>query len=187
MTPEDFYKLCDDLSDAISDTESYCLTPMLGVMRIMKERIFDKGQNSEDKKIGEYWNYISYKYPYDGPWKEVRLRYGRQIGYVDLELTGALRNDIKVSSPSKDEYVIEFKTPDEADKADMQEHLQGWKAGNRQKGKGFKTPKKSNWSEIYSTKPMPIFSLSKKEYEDFSDLLERSFTFKTQSALSKYR
>lgn len=186
MTPDEFVQFCSDLTDAVEDKDSYIITPLWGVLSIFQNRVFKDGKNTKGEKINPYWKYYSVKY--DGFWPEVRMRYGKQIDYVDLNFTGDLKNSFQLSRDvDRENYSIIINDEEEREKADFQEHLQGWKRGNPQKKKLAKGYKKTNFSEIYATQPMEIFALSDKEYKDFNELLDKAFELRTLMAISKYR
>lgn len=88
----------------------------------MKQRIFNRGLNSSESPIGEYkskW------------WKKKRDERGNQIGFVDLEFTGDLRNSIQVVQENNSEVVLAIITDLEYNKAKGQELIQGKKSGGK--------------------------------------------------------
>lgn len=88
----------------------------------MKQRIFNRGLNSNETSIGAYkskW------------WKKKRGERGNQVGYVDLEFTGDLRNSIQVVQENNSEVVLAIITDLEFDKAKGQELIQGKKSGGK--------------------------------------------------------
>lgn len=60
---------------------------------LMKRRIFNEGQDSEEKKIGDY------KSTY---WEKVRQRKGRQTSKVDLQYSGSLLTSMKTVEDGKE-------------------------------------------------------------------------------------
>lgn len=88
----------------------------------MKQRIFNRGLNSSESPIGEYTS----KW-----WKKKRDERGNQIGYVDLEFTGDLRNSIQVVQENNSEVVLAIITDLEYNKAKGQELIQGKKSGGK--------------------------------------------------------
>ena len=67
----------------------------------MRQRIFNKGLNSNATKIGKYKAKA---------WEKKRAETGRQTDYVDLEYTGQLRNSMQVVKTGKDEVVLAIVT-----------------------------------------------------------------------------
>jgi hypothetical protein len=95
----------------------------------MKQRIFNKGKNTEEKPIGKYTSKWWIKVRKEGSAKFPQK--GRQTSYVDLEYTGDLRNSIQVV---KDGDGVALAIIDDLnfDKAMGQQLIQGKKAGSGQ-------------------------------------------------------
>jgi len=86
----------------------------------MKQRIFNRGLASNNSAIGDYKSKF---------WKKKRDERGNQIGFVDLEFTGDLRNSIQVVQEGKESVVLAIISDFEFDKAKGQELIQGKKKG----------------------------------------------------------
>jgi hypothetical protein len=63
----------------------------------IKQRIFNKGQDSSGLPIGVY--------KAGGSWKKYREKSGRQVSYVDLEDKGNLRRSIQVVEEGPDVFL----------------------------------------------------------------------------------
>lgn len=110
---------------------------------ILKDRIFDDTKTADGKLFGTY---ISESY------KKKRLKKSRQISRKDLDVTGGLRNSIKLRK-LKDNVLLEFVD----DKAVLIAEGQERQIGQIQSGSkvNMRSPKKTI-----------IFKLSKKEAEE---------------------
>lgn len=86
----------------------------------MKQRIFNRGLASNNSPIGDYKSKF---------WKKKRDERGNQIGYVDLEFSGDLRNSIQVVEEGKESVVLAIISDLEYNKSQGQELIQGKKKG----------------------------------------------------------
>lgn len=86
----------------------------------MKQRIFNRGLASNNSSIGDYKSKF---------WKKKRDERGNQIGYVDLEFSGDLRNSIQVVEEGKESVVLAIISDLEYNKSQGQELIQGKKKG----------------------------------------------------------
>lgn len=185
MTPDQFGKIFNELTAAANKSELYIAAPMKSIFDLFKKRIFKEGKNTDGEQIGKYRKYYSKKYR--DFWKNVRSKRGKQIAYVDLDFTGGIKKSIVLSkSKNGSEFSIIFSNKKKMEIADFQEHLQGWKNGNPSKKRLGKGASKSNFSEVYSTTPMDIFSISDNEYRKIAGLFDSSFDIRIEKVLSKY-
>lgn len=86
----------------------------------MKQRIFNRGLASNNSSIGDYKSKF---------WKKKRDERGNQIGYVDLEFSGDLRNSIQVVKEGNESVVLAIISDLEYNKSQGQELIQGKKKG----------------------------------------------------------
>lgn len=123
ITRENWQMKLDELGKQISNYKGDLL--LLGGKYLegeMKQRIFNRGQNSDDASIGAYkskW------------WKKKRTERGNQTGFVDLEFSGDLRNSIQVVQENNSEVVLAIISDLEFNKAKGQELIQGKKTGGK--------------------------------------------------------
>lgn len=98
MTPEQFRQYMRRLLAAIKEARGVAeLTGIKTLEGLMKRRIFNQGLASDATPLGNYSRAYSQK----------RRLAGRQIGYKDLEFTGALRRSL-VTGTSKGAAVLGF-------------------------------------------------------------------------------
>lgn len=81
----------------------------------LRRRIFNDGKATEGSGIGEYNNL---------PYRKYRERRGRQVSYVDLELSGDLRRSITTGVAGKD-VVLGFVNEDEVTIAESHQKRYG--------------------------------------------------------------
>lgn len=77
----------------------------------MKGRIFNDGKATDGSAIGRYVS----------DWKKIRERAGRQIGFVDLQFDGDLKNGIQVGKEGGNNNTLGFTRTKERLKADGHE------------------------------------------------------------------
>jgi hypothetical protein len=80
-----FNELIETLSQELVD-KKFSRMAALTVFAEYSPRIFEKGIASDGTSIGEY---------VDGPYKKKRSELGREVGFVNLELTGTFRRDLQ--------------------------------------------------------------------------------------------
>lgn len=83
-----------------------------------KPRIFEKGEAADGTKIGEY---------VDGPYKQKRLVKGREVDFVNLEMTGAMKKDYQLTARGSEIVGFGFSNQTELDKAEYNETRYGKK------------------------------------------------------------
>jgi len=104
MTPEEFRKMITNISQFIAaNRQNYLLLGAKRIEGLLKRRVFNDGKDSKGDSIGQYKS---------KPWKKKREKEGRQIGFVDLEFTGDLRNSIQVVSEGNDVYLAIIRDAD---------------------------------------------------------------------------
>lgn len=131
MTTKDYIKKIRRNLDAVKTGKPVAIAAQDTHVR-MVERIFDKGQNANNGKIGEYDDssplYVNPKYSpkklittgkngkskfkngkkkktrYYKSYKEFRQKQGRPTGFVNLKLTGLLQSDFGKGVRKKDTF-----------------------------------------------------------------------------------
>lgn len=143
ITRENWGTKINDLANQIANYKGTLL--LLGGKYLegeMKQRIFNRGLNSSESPIGAYKSKF---------WKKKRDERGNQIGYVDLEFSGDLRNSIQVVQENKSEVVLAIISDLEYNKAKGQELIQGKKNGGKEMEIFFPSINEENETEVYIT------------------------------------
>ena len=86
-----------------ANRQNYLLLGAKRIEGLLKRRVFNDGKDSKGDSIGQYKS---------KKWKKKREEKGRQIGYIDLEFTGDLRNSIQVVSEGNDVYLAIIRDKD---------------------------------------------------------------------------
>jgi hypothetical protein len=164
MTGEDFLNFFDVFKDDINGgKKDYEKAGAEYAQENMIQRIFYEGKNSYNSNIGDYRNYYSTKY--EEYWPVLRNQRGLQLNFVDLKFTGELMRSITII-PKKESTTLEIVGEENIDKVYEQEKLQAWKAG--------------------SNLPMPIFTLSIKEYDGSVDAAQEKIYEEFDKSLAKW-
>lgn len=120
MTKQDFENFLREVSFVLAQSKTDFL--LLGGKDLegrMKQRIFNKGLDSNDRLIGKYKS---------KQWIKTRQQKGRTVQNVDLEFSGNLRNSIQTVKDGN-EVVISVINDLDYLKATGQEIIQGKKKG----------------------------------------------------------
>jgi len=120
MTPEEFKRALSRI--AVELTQSKTELFLLGGKDIegrMKQRIFNKGLNTNENPIGKYKS---------KSWIKKRSSKGRSVSKVDLEFSGDLRNSIQTVADGSD-VVVAIINEREYLISQGQEKIQGNKVG----------------------------------------------------------
>lgn len=120
MTPEQFKQALTQIAVQLTQSKTELL--LLGGKDIegrMKQRIFNKGLNTNDSPIGKYKS---------KSWIKKRSSKGRSVSKVDLEFSGDLRNSIQTVADGSD-VVVAIINDREYLISQGQEKIQGNKVG----------------------------------------------------------
>lgn len=120
MTPEEFKRALSRIAVELTQSKTELL--LLGGKDIegrMKQRIFNKGLNSNENPIGKYKS---------KSWIKKRSSKGRSVSKVDLEFSGDLRNSIQTVADGSD-VVVAIINDREYLISQGQEKIQGNKVG----------------------------------------------------------
>lgn len=120
MTPEEFKRALSRIAVELTQSKTELL--LLGGKDIegrMKQRIFNKGLNTNENPIGKYKS---------KSWIKKRSSKGRSVSKVDLEFSGDLRNSIQTVADGSD-VVVAIINDREYLISQGQEKIQGNKVG----------------------------------------------------------
>lgn len=118
MTKEDFKAFLRELNFVVTQNKgNYLLLGAKDLEGRMKQRIFNKGLNSQNQSIGKYKS---------KSWIKTRSNRGRSVQKVDLEFSGDLRNSIQAVKDGND-VVLAVINDLNYNKAIGQELIQGKK------------------------------------------------------------
>ena len=106
---------------------------LISVQSEMVKRIHSKGQDANGNKIGNYSTTpisvskknqprSSGKTYFSGGYKSFKQSMGLESGFVNLELTGQMRQDLTIIPLTPRSSAIGFKNPFNADKSDWMEN-----------------------------------------------------------------
>jgi hypothetical protein len=116
ITPEEAIALFGRLAEILAvNQERIGIPPMNKLLGTIKQRVFNKGESTDDGQIGQY----------SAGWAKVRKSRGRQTDYVDLQFEGDLFKSMKTGID--DGIVISIEGGKEVEKAMKMEAKYGKK------------------------------------------------------------